>query len=230
MGADTPPRDVVVETPRAVRACVAVGVALVALSLANTLAHFVGGAGSVEFVNLDREGNLPTWFQSGMLAAAALLAAAIATTTDRFRRHWWGLVALMAATSLDETAQIHELMIDPIRGALSPDGLLYWGWVIPGVAVVVALTLAYLPFVRAQDPAIRRGLVLAAALYVTGALIGEMITGTVADDFGYALATTGEETLEIAGQLVLVATLLRAFAPGGRLRLGTAARVGRFAR
>lgn len=200
-------------------ACAAAGVLLVALGLANTFAYFALDLGSLEFVNLDREGNLPTWFQSAMLAACALLAAAIAATGAESRRHWWGLAVLMAIASIDEASEGHELLIDPIREALHPSGLLYWGWVIPGAAVVVVLALVYRGFVRAQPRPIRRGLTAAAALYVGGALIGEMISGTVSGGVAYALATTGEEALEIAGQLALLWTLLRVFAPGDAIRV-----------
>lgn len=196
-------------------------VALVAVSLANTFVDVVLDRGSVEFVNIDQEGNLPTWFQSGLLAASGLVALAIAAAVrrsgGRWLWHWLGLAVLMTWVSIDEASQVHELLIDPVRDALHTDGILYWGWVIPGFAVVVVLGFAYLGFIRAQAPNLRRGLFLAAALYVSGALVMEAVSGTIDSKTLYKLSTTLEETLELAGQLVLLWTLLRAWAPGGRL-------------
>jgi hypothetical protein len=72
---------------------------------------------------------------------------------------------------------------------------------------------------RGAPVACRRGLVLAAALYVGGAIGGEVASGLITSDVGFALATTVEEVLEMSGQLLLLWTLLNFWAPAGEIVL-----------
>jgi hypothetical protein len=76
--------------------------------------------------------------------------------------------------------------------------------VIPAAAIVVALVLVFMPFVRALPPATRRRLVIAGAVYVGGALVMELPLGwwteqRGTDGLGYALIDWVEETMEMIG-------------------------------
>jgi hypothetical protein len=111
--------------------------------------------------------------------------------------------------SLDEAAEIHE----HLGGLVGTHGILYFDWVIPAAAVVVVLAAVYLPFMRALPRITRNRLVLAAAIYIGGALVMELPLGWWTerhgnDGLGYALIDWVEETLEMAGAAVALVSLL----------------------
>lgn len=184
------------------------GAAVAGLGLAVELIHTSSHAAPVEFavelLSLSYEQNLPTWYASSLLLACAVLLAAIgrdaALCGRRFHRYWLVLAAGFAAMSLDETAELHE----QLHGLAGASEFVYFDWVIPAGCAVVAIGLAFVPFLRALPPRRRRDVVLAGALYLGGALVMELplgwwtaIHGT--DNAGYALIDWVEESLELAG-------------------------------
>jgi hypothetical protein len=174
-----------------------VGVACVsALGLASELAQST----FTPELSLSYEGNLPTWFSSSVLLLCAIAAGTIAAARPPMRWHWWGMCLVAGWMSLDEAAEIHE----HLSGHFDTGGILYFDWVIPAAAIVLALALVYLPFVRRLAPATRLRLVIAATIYVGGALIMELPLGVVTersgmDSLGYALVDWVEETMEMVG-------------------------------
>lgn len=207
--------------------------AIAALGLAVELWHAAARAGMtrerellevlVPRLSLSYEHNLPTWFASSLLLACALAAGAIARSCaarapspagdpdargeGRWRRHWWGVTAVFAYASLDEATELHE----HLGGHLSTGGVLYFNWVIPAAALLVALAAVFLRFVRALPAVTRRRLVIAGAIYLGGAVAMELPLGwwverAGPDGLGYALIDWIEETLELVGaSLALVA-------------------------
>lgn len=105
-------------------------------------------------------------------------------------------------------------------------GYLRWGWVVLGFAVVVALTLAFLPFVLHLPRPQRAATVAAAAAFVGGALGLETVSASAAGAGGtggpwYITAAVAEETLEFAGTglfLVVLYSLLAEWAPALTVR------------
>lgn len=195
--------------------------AVALLVLANTAAQVmlrVAGHdyvhGLVPLVDLAGEANLPTWFSTAALLACALLLALIAAVRqgDRFRRHWAGLALGFLYLSADEAARLHELLIAPVRAALHASGPFHFAWVIPALALVAVAALAYLPFLRALPADTRRRAIVAAALYLGGAVGMEMVGGAWLERFGddavYAVAVALEETLEMLGAAAFVSALL----------------------
>ncbi|MBK9029939.1 MAG: hypothetical protein IPL61_01130 [Myxococcales bacterium] len=161
-------------------------------------------------LSLSYEANLPTWFASCLLLACGLAAMAIAAAEPvgaRWRRHWWAVAGVLTAASLDEVAELHE----HLGGHLHTGGVLYFDWVIFAVAIVAALALAFLPFVRALPARTRRRLIVAGAVYLGGAVVMELPLGwwtdrAGSDNLGYALIDWVEETIELYGaSLVLLA-------------------------
>ena len=180
----------------------------------------------VRMLIFDFEGNIPTWFSSALLLYSAILLAILAgdaASTDRpFANHWRLLAALFVCLSLDEAASLHEMVDEPLR-TLGTSGILYHAWILPAGAALVALALAYRRFLVALPSGLRRRILIAAALYVGGAIGMEMAGGWWREAHGtlnlvYGAIMTVEETLEIIGLLVFTHALAGEIA-SRRLRL-----------
>jgi hypothetical protein len=160
-------------------------------------------------LSLSYESNVATWLSSSVLLACAVVAAAIARDRPAWHRHWWGITAMLAWMSLDEAAELHE----HLGGLIGTSGVLYFDWVIPAAGVVAVVALIYWPFVRALAPATRTRLLIAAAIYVGGALVMELPLGwwtetRGSEGLGYGLIDWVEETMEMVGaSLALVALI-----------------------
>ena len=179
------------------------------------------------------EGNLPTWFSGNILLAAGglflLIAAARRAAGMDWVRRWAFLGAVFIYLSADEVGQIHEHTVKPLRrGIRDLTGLGGTAARAVAVAVVVAVLLAfvafYWPWLRAQPRRLRRLVVLAGALYVTGAL-GLEVVGRFYEVAGGArtslfdgVLSAVEELLEMVGISILVYALLERIA-GVRVEL-----------
>lgn len=160
-------------------------------------------------LSLSYEGNVPTWLSSALLFACALAAGSIAAARSPMHRHWWGISIVAGYLSLDETAELHE----HLGGLFGTSGVLYFDWVIPAALIVGALALIYLPFVRDLAEATRRRLVIAAAIYIGGALVMELPLGWWteahgAETLGYGLIDWVEETMEMIGAALALVALV----------------------
>jgi hypothetical protein len=182
----------------------------------------------VDYVHVDREHNLPTWFAATQLALLAGLFAAMGfLAAGRGRRAAqlpWLLCAIAALfLSLDEATGLHEaagtLLGESVRGA--PDGSAgsavrgfpsyYWALVYaPLGAPVLALSARY--FWR-ELAVVRWRAIGALGLYLLGAVVLDHIEGHSADHgwihvgpllFDVFLA---EELLELIGVALLVSAL-----------------------
>jgi hypothetical protein len=158
----------------------------------------------------DEEGNLATWYASVLLLTCAALLGAIAwrAAGSRYRRHWAGLAGLLVLMSADEAAQMHEMLIAPLRAAWHTGGVFHFAWVIPGMAFVACVLAACVGFLRDLPPRTRRLFLAAAAVYLGGALGVEMAGGFYASRWGsatfaYGMLTSLEEALELAGAVLL---------------------------
>lgn len=168
--------------------------------------------------NLDREMNLPTWYSALMLAFCALLLRAIAqgkkTQHDRYYRHWHLLSIIFWLMAIDEVLTIHELLIIPdIAKALKLPWFLHSMWVIPATVAVVFFTKQYWQFTLHLPPKSRFHFVLAAIVYVGGALGMEMVGSYFAELEGqqhltYALMAVLEEVMEMIGTVIFIYGLL----------------------
>ena len=96
---------------------------------------------------------------------------------------------------------------------------------VPGATFALVVAIAFLRFVLALDPGLRRQVMLAGALYVGGALGVELWGASYAsvhglDNVGFMLIATVEETLEMLGQIVLAHALMQSLArPDGANRI-----------
>ena len=164
----------------------------------------------VSLLSLSYEGNLPSWYASALPLACAGLLAWISTSETADRPHWRVLAFGFLAISIDEAVGFHELL-----GSLfDTTGVLHFGWVIPASALVVALGLYFLGFLRRLSPETAAAFVIAGGIYVTGAVLLELPLGWWTeqhgeDNLGYYLIDWCEETLELIGLTAFAGALLR---------------------
>jgi hypothetical protein len=174
--------------------------------------------GFVPTFTFNSEANIPAWFASIMLLACAALFGLITfvkrSRGDRFVRHWAGLAVIFVYMSADEGGQLHELLTEPSGRVLGEaGGWLHFAWTVPAVAIVAVVARTYLGFLFHLPTNVARLFILAAAMYLGGAIGMEFIGGWYlanhADNFQYALMTGLEESLEKLGVVLTIYTLLR---------------------
>lgn len=171
--------------------------------------------GLVSLFNLDAEHNVPSYFSTCLLLLNAVLFLAVWRAARAGGRHtvWLLLALVFLFLSLDEDVALHERLSTPMRALFNTYGLLYFAWVIPYLVLVALLAAITLPVLRRQDQEIRFGFGLAAILYLSGSVGFEMLSGWYIEgrpdvDFTFGVLALFEETLEMAGLIVLTHTLL----------------------
>jgi hypothetical protein len=169
--------------------------------------------GLVPMFDFNLEGNAPTWFSSALLLGAGIVAAMIALRSARHRGPWLAVAGVAAFMSLDESAQVHELVTAALRSTLA---------VGPGFSLTVVALVSLIPalvggalfyrFMRTLPRATASGLLAAGAIYVAGAIGIDTIASAVAfGGGGPALEltlNTAEELLEMSGVIVAIHVLL----------------------
>jgi hypothetical protein len=185
--------------------------------------------------DVDRENSLPAAYSVFLLLFAAQLLAFIALLERRRRglRWYWAMLAAgFLYMAFDEMVALHERLTRPVRELIGGDefGIFYFAWVVPALLLVPVLGLIFLRFLLRLPPRTRRFMALAGSIFVGGALGIELIGGLYAEthgmkNLGYKLLTTVEESLEMAGVIVFIWTLLdylSATHREPRLRFGSA--------
>jgi len=165
--------------------------------------------------NPDLEANLTTWFATALLLTGAVLTALVANAkrdaADPLRYHWTGLAAVLLIMSMDEAAQIHEMLIRPTQQLLGVSSSVGWVWALPALVVVAALALSSLRLLRAQTSDTRRLLQLSFFVFLSGAvgveIIGSVLFGETRP-IGFELAAAVEELLEMSGAVIFIGAIL----------------------
>lgn len=168
-------------------------------------------------LDLDGEGNLPTWFASALLLFIALKlweSQSVWTQSGRRAAWRWGLLALIAAAmSAEEIVGLHERTVVPLRRLLGAEGVLHFAWVIPGI-MLVGLVAALGGRLAWSMPAIARSrMALGVLLYLLGAIGMELIAGPLAPapdqarSAPFLFVATIEETLEMCGLVVSIGAI-----------------------
>lgn len=157
------------------------------------------------------EQNIPAWFQSIVLFINALALWNMSTRvrTRREQWQWRGLAVAFAYLSLDEFASLHEQAGPLVRGALQYSWLPTYTWTVLAIPLVAVFGLLYVPFLKALPASTRWGFLIAAALYLGGALGMELIGSLIADTAGeaswaYRMEAVAEEFLEMVGAITLL--------------------------
>ncbi len=174
--------------------------------------------GFVKLVDMDYEGNLPTLFSTVILMVSSalflLLARVSAQESPEQRKYWLGLAGIFMFLGVDEGAKIHEKIGDWFEQFVNASDYLYYPWVLPYVSVLLVLVLAYLKFYLKLPRQTQTGMLISAVMFLTGAVVLDMIGGNEADQNGtstiyYSVLYTIEEILEMLGVILLIHTLLK---------------------
>lgn len=173
--------------------------------------------GLVPLFDLDQENNIPTFFTTLLAIVASGVLLIISLTKKQMLRPWklWAsLSILFLLVALDDFIGIHEQLSQPVRALLNAEGPLYFAWIIPYAFLVILLAGIYGRFVFEMPAHIRNGFLLSATLFLTGALVFEMLGGLLYEDGNrtqtllYATLSTFKESLEMAGLILFIHTLL----------------------
>lgn len=170
--------------------------------------------GLLRLVDVDAEANLPTLFSVLLLGVGSVLCFA---ASRRAQRHAWGWLVVAVAfafVAVDEFAALHERLIEPLRATLGVSGVFYFAWVIPYGAATLALATVLFRWLIGLPAPTRRAFLLAATLYVGGALGLEMASGWYLSsgaerDAVWTVLVSAEESLEIVGLIVFAAGAAR---------------------
>ena len=198
---------------------------LIFANCAALLADYLTGYNSmvihklVKFFYVELELNAPAFFSTLLLLFASLLLAIITVLkkkqTASFVLYWSILSIGFLFMAFDEIAAVHERLIEPMRAILGEQnlGIFYFAWVVPAVVLVVCLGIFFLKFLINLPVKTRWTFLIAATLYLGGAVGLEMVEGWYSEINGretllYITLTTLEETLEMVGTVVFIWALL----------------------
>ena len=186
--------------------------------------------GLVPLFDLDRESNVPAWYSASVLLicaeALALVAFAKRRSGDRYRWHWAGLAVGFLYLSADEGGGIHEF-IGPLFAGVGHWLTLHvssyfrylaaypvYTWVLPACAAAAIIGIFYLKFLLALPRRTAVFFVLAAAIYLGGAVGVEVIGARHVLLYGqhdavYGVLVILEESMEMSGIALFLYAVLR---------------------
>jgi hypothetical protein len=169
--------------------------------------------------NLDAENNLPILFSIGLLLLLTLILTCITSinyTHKTPHRFTWLLLTLISLLiAINKAVRFHgyitRQLIQIIRN-IGPDVILYLIFVIIILAAIGLLILFY-RFSWQFQPKIRRAFFIAAAIFLNGAVVLEMVGSSFYDPSGqnnlvYQILSIFEEALEMAGVIAFIRVLI----------------------
>lgn len=159
-----------------------------------------------ELFDVDEEESLPTWFSSSLLLITAIVLTFIyflaRQAKDPNAMYWLGLALGFFFMSADEIAGFHETL----------NSVTVFSWAIPGLVVVAIVGIAYLRFLISLPSDIAIRFLIAACVFVGGAVGVELATepylyNDELNTMAYNLWTPVEEGMEMGGVIFFLSTL-----------------------
>ena len=149
-----------------------------------------------QLFDLDEENNLPTWFSHFLLLNNAFVLSIIASSdAQKKRNYWWALSIGFLILSIDEVAGLHETFHSAID----------FNWAIPAGILVAIIGIVFIPFLRSLERRVAILYIISGSIFISGALIIELLSEDMkTKSLEYALATTLEEGMEMAGALIFL--------------------------
>ncbi|KAF0172070.1 MAG: hypothetical protein FD124_1994 [Alphaproteobacteria bacterium] len=147
-----------------------------------------------QYLDLNSEGTPAAYYSALGFLATALVAGHLARheRARRAQRFWMVAALLLAFFSVDEAASIHEGFQVIGRLFLPQKGIFYFAWWAPYLAVLTPVVVALAPGLLGLPRRTRNMLILAATLFLTGALGLELLESRVVDAAVTAAAGGGE--------------------------------------
>jgi hypothetical protein len=200
------------------RVLIGVVALLTAASLLDQLSHHLLGWPSLELIDSNLEGSIPTWLSSLALLACSALLAVIAASESRISRRgarpWRVGAALFLFAALDEAAALHERVGRRFSSVVDLGGFFTYSWVIPGTVLLILVTVYYWGFLARLPADVRSRARWGLGLLVGGVLGLELVEGRIDAAYGggrtlaEALVAVGQEMLEMLGTVLLLEALL----------------------
>ncbi|MCB1437365.1 MAG: hypothetical protein KDJ46_09345 [Rhodobiaceae bacterium] len=168
--------------------------------------------------SLNDEHNLAAWYTSSLMLVGSLFCLPLYVLQRQddpgLARYWFGLVIVFFAMSADETVSFHESLITLLSSLSAYSDLLHFAWVLPGFVFVTVFGLVYLRFLLRLPRTVAAGLVLAGVVFLTGALLLEVLDGWIAVHYGensvpYIVGYCFEDGLEMIGVMMFITVVSR---------------------
>jgi hypothetical protein len=172
-----------------------------------------------EWVDVNREGSLPTWYATMTLMACAVMLGVIAVDAARRRRpyplHWAASGVVFALLSLEEILGVHSEATRVLRSVVSITEGPGYALALGAIALVglVVVVLIFGRFYLHLPSRWRWSFTIAAIIYLTGVFasdaIGDyLIAANGEHTLPYIVVLTLEEILEMTGVLIFLVMLL----------------------
>ena len=182
----------------------------------------------VYMLNMDHEQNIPALYSTVLLWISGILTAFIAGSVEGskwFRLKWTLASLIFFFFGIDESLCFHERL----NGFFLRDfGIMRLGWVLPYAILMIIFAAIYFKFLFELPKKTRRLLILGGGLFLSGALVVEVIGGMTRsnDEEGmlYHTMVAIEETLEMLGSIAFIhafASYLDEHIPHFRLRISS---------
>jgi hypothetical protein len=175
--------------------------------------------GLIPLFYLDEEMNIPTGYSVFLLQFAATLLLVISSLKRKYHDPFfiaWGVLALgFFYLSVDEAWSIHE-KIDETGSFMANfhlRGFLRFSWFVPFLIIIPIIFLFFWKFLISLRFKTRKYFLLAAVIYLGGAIGFESIGGDIVDTIGrynwwYYAEVSIEEGMEMFGVIVFIYALL----------------------
>jgi hypothetical protein len=206
------------------RFCVAIALTAIALCLVGVTTNVVYATSGrsadrfQRFLDVNGEGNLPTWYSVVLLATSAAAVACVAA----HHRHrgvgdaaaWWLLAAIVAIMSLDEMVSLHEAAGHVLDERADIPVLGKYAWIAPGAAAAAVAGRVLLRAVHSLGVDVRRRLLHAGGLFVAAALGIEVLEALLLNDGrnylgdGMHVLTGAQECLEMLAVVLFLRAML----------------------
>jgi hypothetical protein len=126
-----------------IRQLIYLTIILTLLSITGQIFDYLGPVFSetlISKLNLNEEGNVPTYFTSMLLLLASTILALITLIKykekNSYKAKWMILAIVFLFLSMEEIAGFHEAVAGPLRSLLAVDGFFYYAWVIPAILML----------------------------------------------------------------------------------------------
>lgn len=215
---------IAIPEPAITRVLYAIAVALVVAHMAFSVNRymlewrFFGADNLYVLFDLWDEVSIPSWYSASLLLVCAAVLGVIGSAKwrsgERYRTHWCALAVIFLALSIDDAADIHGHTSYKLNEMMETGGFLAYAWVIPALFLVAAGGLFYVRFVRDLPSATRWRFIVAAALFLGGALGLEMVQARYdtmhgVENMPYRIMVAIEEGLEMAGTILFLSATMR---------------------